>query len=290
MDCRHFRQHHLAYVDDTLPGALLVAAEAHVLECPACRAQDTLVRRSLLLARNLPPVECSADFDARLEARLAELRCGRPLPSLRVDDDALTGDADFLLPVAGHGGVTTRAAHAARARVGRSLGAARTTLRTGTPRVAALAASLLMAAGVGVVWRDAQEPTVFAVPGAVAGAPLDGGQGTATAGASAEAPVVAQAGMTAAAVTPVVAPARRVFRAVRAAAPTRVADAQDLADSLDGDEGSLASTGMMVPAAVGVSVWPAAILAGEMPVEMLRARVRRGGGAQSGVTLVDLRR
>lgn len=74
MDCSAFRRHHLAYVDDTLPGDLVVAAARHVAECPACARHDTAVRRSLLLARNLAPVRCSDDFAARLEARLAVVR------------------------------------------------------------------------------------------------------------------------------------------------------------------------------------------------------------------------
>jgi hypothetical protein len=54
---------------------------------------------------------------------------------------------------------------------------------------------------------------------------------------------------------------------------------------------ALSSSAMMVPASMGASVWPAAILAGEMPVELLRARVRASGArGQRGVTLVDLRR
>jgi hypothetical protein len=77
MDCRSFRKHHVAYLDDLLPGELLVAAERHVRECAACSAHDTAVRRSLLLVRNLPSIELSDDFAARLAARLDDVRCGR---------------------------------------------------------------------------------------------------------------------------------------------------------------------------------------------------------------------
>jgi hypothetical protein len=77
MDCRSFRNHHVAYLDDTLPGELLIAAERHVRECAACAARDTAVRRGLLLARNLPPIEPSDDFATRLAARLDDVRCGR---------------------------------------------------------------------------------------------------------------------------------------------------------------------------------------------------------------------
>ena len=76
MDCTDFRQHHLAYLDDTLPGDLLVGAERHVRECAACAAHDTGVRRALLLARNLAPVTPSVDFAERLQARLRQIDAG----------------------------------------------------------------------------------------------------------------------------------------------------------------------------------------------------------------------
>jgi hypothetical protein len=76
MDCHAFRRHHLAYLDDTLPGDLLVPAELHLRECAACAALDTSVRRALLCARNLPPVAPSPDFAERLQARLREIDAG----------------------------------------------------------------------------------------------------------------------------------------------------------------------------------------------------------------------
>jgi hypothetical protein len=77
MDCSAFRRHHLAYLDDTLPGDLLVSAERHRLECESCAALDTRVRRALLCARNLPEVTPSPEFAARLQARLREVDEGR---------------------------------------------------------------------------------------------------------------------------------------------------------------------------------------------------------------------
>lgn len=77
MDCNHFRKHHLAYLDDTLPGDLMAQAQRHVLQCHGCAAHDTLVRRSLMLAHSLPSLEPSAEFQARLRARLAECRAER---------------------------------------------------------------------------------------------------------------------------------------------------------------------------------------------------------------------
>lgn len=74
MDCNHFRKNHLAYLDDTLPGDLMTSAQHHVMVCNGCAAHDTLVRRSLMVVRSMPIVEPSAEFQARLRARLAECR------------------------------------------------------------------------------------------------------------------------------------------------------------------------------------------------------------------------
>jgi hypothetical protein len=70
MDCRDFCDQHLAFVDDTLAGIELVRMQRHLLECEVCAKQDAKIRRALLLFRNLPSIEPSADFSERLEARL----------------------------------------------------------------------------------------------------------------------------------------------------------------------------------------------------------------------------
>lgn len=74
MDCREFRENHLAFVDDTLPGIGLVGMQMHLNECDGCARQDAIVRRSLMLLRNLPAVELSADFSVRLQQRLYEAK------------------------------------------------------------------------------------------------------------------------------------------------------------------------------------------------------------------------
>lgn len=74
MDCKHFRKLHLAYLDDTLPGTQMAAAQRHVLQCDACAAHDTLVRRSLMIARSMPTIEPTAAFQRRLRERLAACR------------------------------------------------------------------------------------------------------------------------------------------------------------------------------------------------------------------------
>jgi len=70
MDCRQFCDQHLAFVDDTLAGIELVRMQRHLAECEHCARQDAKVRRALLLFRNLPTIEPSADFSRRLDARL----------------------------------------------------------------------------------------------------------------------------------------------------------------------------------------------------------------------------
>lgn len=74
MDCREFRDKHVAFVDDTLAGIELVGMQCHIAECECCASQDAKVRRALLLFRNLPSIELSAGFAARLDARLKESR------------------------------------------------------------------------------------------------------------------------------------------------------------------------------------------------------------------------
>jgi len=74
MDCRSFRKHHFAYLDDTLSGDDMAAAQRHILSCDGCAAHDTLVRRSLMMAKSMPTIEPSAAFQQKLKARLAECR------------------------------------------------------------------------------------------------------------------------------------------------------------------------------------------------------------------------
>lgn len=74
MDCKRFRKNHLGYLDDTLPGTDMAAAQRHLMGCEPCAAHDALVRRSLMAVRSLPTLEPSADFQARLRAKLAQCK------------------------------------------------------------------------------------------------------------------------------------------------------------------------------------------------------------------------
>lgn len=80
MDCRSFRNKHVAFVDDILPGEEVVALQRHLLDCERCAAHDAKVRRALLLFRNLAQVEPAPDFYARLSARIESERTAPPRP------------------------------------------------------------------------------------------------------------------------------------------------------------------------------------------------------------------
>jgi anti-sigma factor RsiW len=66
MDCLEFRNQYLAYVDQTLPPAAQSVADGHLATCAECARHDLAMRRGLLVLRNLPSVEPSSDFFARL--------------------------------------------------------------------------------------------------------------------------------------------------------------------------------------------------------------------------------
>lgn len=90
MRCREFRSLHAAYVDDVLSARDMGRMQAHRELCDACARMDTQVRRGLLVVRNLREIEPSADFSARLEARLAVVReemCGRRMAMPAERDD-----------------------------------------------------------------------------------------------------------------------------------------------------------------------------------------------------------
>ncbi len=74
MDCREFQKKHVTFVDDLLPAVEMDAMERHLSECSRCSRHNTAIRRSLMLVHNLPPIEPSPEFMARLNARLERVR------------------------------------------------------------------------------------------------------------------------------------------------------------------------------------------------------------------------
>lgn len=74
MRCSEFRDLHCSFVDDTLAGVELVRMQRHIAECADCARLDASVRRSLMLVHSLKPIEPSAEFSFKLDARLRECR------------------------------------------------------------------------------------------------------------------------------------------------------------------------------------------------------------------------
>jgi len=93
MDCREFRKQHFAYLDDTLPGDAMSAALRHVMACDSCAAHDCMVRRSLMLVRNMQVIEPSADFRQRMQARIAETRAETQRERFAMAERELNGGA-----------------------------------------------------------------------------------------------------------------------------------------------------------------------------------------------------
>jgi hypothetical protein len=77
MRCREFRDKHVGFVDDVLPAVDMEVMHRHRQSCPRCARHDVAVRRGLLLVRNIPRIEPSADFSARLNERIATLKSHR---------------------------------------------------------------------------------------------------------------------------------------------------------------------------------------------------------------------
>jgi anti-sigma factor RsiW len=86
MNCCTFRENHAAYVDDALAEGERADMHAHLAECSECAAHDTSVRRALLLFRNMPTIQPSPDFSAKLNERLraAGYGHGKGQPSSRL--------------------------------------------------------------------------------------------------------------------------------------------------------------------------------------------------------------
>lgn len=70
MDCGSFRDNHAAFIDNALNDADLASMRTHRAECSACAEHDATIRRALLIFRNMPQIEPSADFGRRLNARI----------------------------------------------------------------------------------------------------------------------------------------------------------------------------------------------------------------------------
>jgi hypothetical protein len=113
MDCREFRNKHVAFVDDVLPAIDMEAMRRHLTRCTKCSRQDTAIRRSLMLVRNLPTIEPSADFMNRLNIRLAEI--GPPsYAELANPTSVLPSFRSFVVLAAGIGAIAVISIEATR--------------------------------------------------------------------------------------------------------------------------------------------------------------------------------
>lgn len=250
MDCSAFRRHHLAYVDDTLPGDLLVAAARHAAECPACARHDTAVRRSLLLARNVCQLECSPDFAARLEARLqaalAEDRAGRG----RAAGQHTALPADAWPPSWWETASSQLTTHLAAHR------------RT---RQAVAAAAVLAAMSAGAVLRGEHAAQVQGVSGGAWVAPFASPFAASSSKTFGDAPFSEATFGAAGAASPKSSGGSGGFTSVATEASS------GSGATLVAYDGALDAGALVAPAATGVPVWAAAMLAGEVPAALWRS-------------------
>lgn len=61
---------HAEYIDGVLPAAQMRSFDGHAASCRSCGHYDRVVRRGLMLARNLPEVQPSPHFHENLQSRL----------------------------------------------------------------------------------------------------------------------------------------------------------------------------------------------------------------------------
>ena len=83
MDCRRFLENHASYVDLRCSAIEEREFQQHLATCQRCARHDTMVRRSLLLVKSLPTIQPSADFRARLDARLRSVQPEMSAPRFR---------------------------------------------------------------------------------------------------------------------------------------------------------------------------------------------------------------
>jgi anti-sigma factor RsiW len=72
--CDTFLARHSDYLDGLLQPLEAARMSAHADACASCARYDRVVRKGLLLARELPAIEPATDFDARLQHRLLHLK------------------------------------------------------------------------------------------------------------------------------------------------------------------------------------------------------------------------
>lgn len=96
MNCRTFRASHADFVDALAPEHVRVGLQAHLATCPQCARFDVVMRRGLLVVRNLPAVEAPRSLTRSLLRRIDALsgqRLTSSSPSVRARRRTLTSDS-----------------------------------------------------------------------------------------------------------------------------------------------------------------------------------------------------
>lgn len=74
LPCEEFRRRHSEHLDGLLPAHEHSRWASHARSCLPCARYDRAVRRSCELARALPPLSMSEEFDSRLRHRIFHVR------------------------------------------------------------------------------------------------------------------------------------------------------------------------------------------------------------------------
>jgi len=96
MDCQIFLDRYSEYIDEVMDFDGAEQMDAHLQACEACGRYDRVMRRGLDLARAIPAVAPSSDFQMRLEHRLLHVR-----DEMANEGRTLNGGAAVSLALAG---------------------------------------------------------------------------------------------------------------------------------------------------------------------------------------------
>ena len=77
MSCDEFLARHSEYMDGLLPPMVLARLGAHASVCGSCARYDRIIRKGIELARDLPDVQPSEDFELRLQHRIFHMEDAR---------------------------------------------------------------------------------------------------------------------------------------------------------------------------------------------------------------------
>lgn len=90
---------HALFIDEMCSDLDGFEMRSHMRFCPDCDRHDTVVRRGIMLVRNLPSIRPSPEFNDRLSARLRAEAFGVPTGSARVARYASLAAAAAVLAI-----------------------------------------------------------------------------------------------------------------------------------------------------------------------------------------------